>query len=356
MAETRVGPVVAAQLAARRETLNARFQATRAASPRLDAETALAFVADTVAPLVEPLPEARAGAALEALFDVALPLLGRELLGPAARLPYIQQGWERLLPRWPELLGQQPGRLARAVSNALHALGAAPGARPEDWIAAMAPLGARAASVDDLLEAGKVIAWRCGLAQYREGALAAAGRLPPELAGPALGLAVPLEQDAREALIARLRADPWADPAADADAPPALRLVAVAGAFRGFGGPFATPPGVAVAAGELVASDAQAAYILRADRFGCVFLRTATVAEGRSARPSAGAASRLSWPGSGADIRLSADGSVNWSEHSARFPELAEASSAAFDGHTLAVTHPLAHAVFLLALASAETP
>jgi len=51
---------------------------------------------------------------------------------------------------------------------------------------------------------------------------------------------------------------------------------------------------------------------------------------------------------------MNADGGIRWDEHEARFPELADASSAAFDGRTLAVTHPLAHSVFLLALTSGE--
>src|SRR2546423_1862172 len=81
--------------------------------------------------------------------------------------------------------------------------------------------------------------WRAGLAHYRAGALAVCAQLPPALARAALGL----PPDARiglEDLIARLMADPWLEPATLAGPAHAreLRIVARAGAFRGFGGLF----------------------------------------------------------------------------------------------------------------------
>jgi len=352
--EAVVSPDFATLLAERRDALNTRFRAARAALPRLDIDGVLDFLAETLAPIVDTLSVSSAGAVLEQLFDVALPLLGKDLLGSGARLPYVRRGWEELLPRWPHLLAQQPLRLARALSNALHALANQAGARPADWIEAIGPIGERASSVDDLLEAGKVLAWRCGLAQYRAGALDAARRLPPELAAAALGARRLTDQVARDALIARLRADPWTDPSQSTAIPARLRLVATTGAFQGFGGPFAAPPAVSLVGEELVVEDGKAHYALRADRFGSVFLRIPPPPAGRSARPRRGSASRVSSPGQGTRLTMDADGNVRWGDHEARFPELADASSAAFDGRILAVTLPLAHAVFLLALTSGD--
>jgi hypothetical protein len=343
-------------LAAHREGLNLRWRATRAALPRLDQVDVLGFIAGTLGPIAAALPADRAGPLVERLLELALPLLARGLLGRGAYTPQIQQGWELLLPRWPHLLEQQPERLVRAVSNALHALGRQPGARPEEWIAVMAPLGAQAGTLDELLELGKVVAWRCGMAQYRVGALSTAAGLPPVLAGAALGAPGPWDRSRLDDLLARLRADPWEDPATAADARPSARTLRVftAGAFRGLGGPFVAPPRVALQDGALVASDPEASYRLWADRCGQALLRRR--APGREAA-SGGARLPASWGGSGAEtVRLDRDGGLAWGPLRGRFPVLAEASEAVFTGHTLAVAHPLSHSVLLVARIAGAAP
>jgi hypothetical protein len=343
MAEPRPGPAFAALLERHRDALNAHYRTARAALPRLDRVDVLGFVADTLGPIAASLPPERAGPVLEALFRVALPLLGRDLLGSGARTPHLQLGWELLLPRWPGLLAHHPRRLARAVSNALHVLGRQPGADPVRWIRLMAPLGERAGTPEELLAAGQVAAWRSGLAQYREPALALAADLPPALAGAALGLPEPLDATSRDRLLATLAADPWAGLTPSATAPD-LRLFTL-GAFRGLGGPFLAPPRVVRQDGDLVAEDGHAAYILRSDRFGRVLLRRGPAPEPAPASPGS-----WRWTGPAGTVTLQADGLVTWGRRlRARFPDLAEAGSAAWDGHTLAVGHPLSHTLFLVA-------
>lgn len=353
MAEPRVDAAFAALLQARRESLNARYRQARASLPRLDPERVFAFLTETLAPIAAALPPDQAGSVTERLYGLALPLLGRDLLGPGARQPHIQAGWERLLPLWPRLLTEAPDGLARAISNALHALGRQPGARPEDWLQAMAALGGQAESPDELLALGQVLAWRSGMAQYRDGALTVAARMRPALAGPALGAPKLADADARDGLVQRLRAHPWADPngAEPANAAPRVRILTVAGSFRGLGGPFVAPPTVTSVGSDLVASDPEGRYLLRADRYGTVFVRTPPPASARSARPTRSSASTLRAPGGGSGVTLSAKGEIAWGEApKARFPELAGATSAAFDGQLLAVTQPLAHGVFLLTI------
>jgi len=174
----------------------------------------------------------------------------------------------------------------------------------------------------------------------------------PALAGPALGAPPLPDADARNALIRRLRAHPWADPARpeEADAPRSVRILTIAGAFRGLGGPFVAPPTVSSVGDDLVASDPEGSYLLRADRFGTAFIRTAAPKGARSARPTASSASALRAARSGCSVTLGARGDIAWGQDArVTFPELAGATSAAFDGQLLAVTHPLAHSVFLVA-------
>ena len=54
---------------------------------------------------------------------------------------------------------------------------------------------------------------------------------------------------------------------------PALRVAAAVGGFKGFGGPFLSPPAVLASGGALYAFDRAFLWRLHADCFGAVFLR-----------------------------------------------------------------------------------
>ena len=160
-----------------------------------------------------------------------------------------------------------------ALTNALYNLAQTPGARGREWLEGMRALALQCADVAILLKVGQVLAWRAGLAHYRAGALAVCAQLPPALARAALGIP-PDEHIGLENVLARLAADPWLDPARPAREP-ALRIVASAGAFRGFGGLFLAPPNVASAGGQFVVLDGEACWLLAAEAFGATFHRMA---------------------------------------------------------------------------------
>jgi hypothetical protein len=341
--EPRVSSALAAVLADRRQTLNASFAAARLEYPGLEGDRVLAFLAQTLARLAAVVPDHAAGPVIEGLFRVALPLIAKGLIGPAARIPLISSGWERLLPCRPEWLAAEPQRLARALGNALYHLGRQAGARPGDWIDMMATLGVAARSPDQWLDAGKLAAWRCGMAQYRSSALQLASALEATLAGIALGAGPGVDEPDRERMLARLRADPWAEACTLGTAPRRPRLVATIGGFRGLGGPFLVPPRVCEMNGRLLVDGGQASFQVHADRYGSAFVRT-TVALGKDPEGPF-----RTWNRHREQVSLDADGRVTWSGQTASFPELAQAESAAFDGHTLAVAHPLSHHLFLVA-------
>lgn len=347
----------AAVLEERRDAFNARFAAARRSSKSLQGPVVLAFLRDTVGPVVEAVaavaPE-RAALVAETLYEVGLGLLARDLLGPGARRTALNEAWTALFPRLARRLAEEPERVARAVSNAVLATGQTE--RHEVWSALLLELDGVALSAGELLEAGKLAAWRAGLPWYRRSALELAGALRPALVGTCLG--VPLaDEEARDALLARLRADPWLDPAAPTSVAQAPRLVAEVGGFRGFGGSFLAPPRVARHEGALLATDGQATFSLHADRFGAGLLRAATpFPEAPTEKP--GAIEKLvravtrrawQWPSPAGLVLWSEDGTLSWGGRTASFPDLAGAASAACDGHTLAIAHPRSHFVSLFA-------
>lgn len=328
-------------LAADRARYNALVAAARGGGATVDPGDFAALLADTLAPIADAVHAAapeRLAAAVSAIYPIALDLLGRRVLGPESRHPEVGEGWRRLLPALPRLVAAAPAETAGAVTNALHALSGVPGARPEAWIERMAAVGPPCADLPALRDAGAVVAWQSGLAHLRVSALAAAGRLPASVASAALGLGE-VSDEAVPAAVERLREDPWLDPAGafrEAANPRSLRIVARAGAFRGFGGPFLAPPTVRSSGGALYASDRDGTWRLHADRFGAVFQRVA----GQEVPPPQGRDA----------VRVDAVGKVRFAGSEDLFPELADPTSCAAIGVTAAVTVLRSHVVTLLAL------
>ena len=374
-----------------RASFNARFAEARRTQPRLDphefADTLRTIVA-AILSATERVEPARTAEIVNVLYDLSLDLLAREFIGPRSRYPYINAGWRELLPALGPHIVDSPRAVVGSITNALYNLSVEPGgtrlqaaptpvqwagspqpgARPQEWLDSMRALAPLCADVPMLLQVGQVAAWRAGLAHYRQGALALCRRLALPLALAALGVptgsgsdpdggrppvvraavaeTASLRPDDLNTLLERLAADPWLRPADAliANRPRELRIVARAGAFRGFGGLFMAPP-VVTASGEhfvalsprpfLPMGAGEARWLLTADVFGATFHRAG---DGPTAT------------GSGA-FQLDRSGRVTLGKDSKVFPELADFSSAAGNDRTLAVTTPLSHAVYLVALA-----
>jgi hypothetical protein len=271
------------------------------------------------------------------LYELALEVVSKDLPN---RCPGITQGWRALLGGLPEHVAQAPRLFAGSVTNALYHLETTPGANPEEWIQYMLRLGALEPEVAALLEAGKVAAWRSGMAQYRASALDGCTGLSRQLCYTALGLRAEEDPLGLEGILQQLRTDPWVHPTAvlSRHTPNReLQLVARVGAFRGFGGAFLRPPRLTYAGGQFFASDGEACWAIHADVFGATLSRV-------GAQPPRAEGNR-----NGA-LQLDPNGLVRCGAYARLFPELRNATDAISDRATLAVTVPLSHAVYLVAL------
>ena len=306
-----------------RERYNAAYHAARRGGAAMDPQAFLQHIQAVVVPIVDavstPMAERTAGV-LDALYSVSIQLFCTSLLGPGAKNPAVNRVWTELLPALTHLLVRDPQRLVAALSNAAHNIAATPEAKLDFWVKDLLRLAPHCTDVSDLLEAGKIAAWRAGMAHYRKGALAAAKVLPPALAEASLQAPVEMAE--------RWQSDPWAELGGRVN----LSIVGRAGAFRGFGGKFIRPPTVQSTAGQLFANDGEGTWQLIADRFGCVFIRHDVPPRNEQ---------------SGVTVKF--DGLVVFPDQRAMFSELASATSFAFDGVTLAVTIPTSHAVYLVA-------
>jgi hypothetical protein len=313
-----------------RADFNARFVEMKRRHPDLDAEAfsaVLRTMVDPIADAVSAVNSDRLGATVWAAYDAALVVVAEKLAGPGGRYPAIAKAWQELLPAVAQLVATSPFRVIGAVTNALTQLASTPSVREAEWTARLLAVAPELTTVDDFLRAGQVAAWRCGLAHYRDGALAAADHLLPAVA---LRLLDAPAGAAWPEVCARLRKERWWDPAQETAAEP-LRVVRSAGTFRGFGGLFIEPPTVAAIGGQIFVRSGDSHWLVTADAFGATFHRADAAefeAAAREKRPPP-----LGLAGAMRDL-----------------PALGKVTSTAETADTVAVTGTLTHSITLLAI------
>lgn len=333
MGEVTVAPRLTGPLAevleADRERFNAAFAQARHQRPRLDGAAFADHLCLRVAPVIDAVAQVAPQQVRETatvLYDLSLEMLEVDLL----TRPEIDLAWRTLLPAAARSVAAAPRRLVAAVVNGAVQVASVGRVAAEGWLGAMRSAATRDPEASALLAFGQVAAWRAGLAHYRDGALDVAQTLDPPLAALALGLT----GDDVPGLLAQMRDDRWRHPAAPSSARPRLAITARVGAFRGFGGLFRRPPEVSAGDGSLFASDGTDTWLLTADVFGATFHRV----EAPTACARDGA------------FTLERDGTVRRGSECRAMPVLAGARSWATTDHTLAVTVPSSHQVFLVGL------
>jgi hypothetical protein len=323
-----------------RQVFNARFVEFQRARARIDADAFTIHLATIIDPIIRAAAQdfsEKTDATAIALYELSLELFAENVLGPGSHERTITDLWRKLLPGIPRLVAREPRRIAASLTNAAHNLVQISGARPVEWIDEMIKVGPLCDDAQALLAAGLVAAWRAGCPQYRQAALQILRTMRAELLAQFFGVSPETPAPVIGQAIDAMSGNPWLDihgALAGAD-PSRLRIVRVAGDFRGFGGPFLRPPIVAVEREQLIASDGTYVWAVIADLYGCVFHRLR--------------AGNLKPKNQTGSATISAGGDIRWENAAASFPELANHGSAALEGATLAVTLPASHHVFLIA-------
>lgn len=244
----------ASVLEARRDELNARFARD---AGELSPGHMLAYLGRTVVPILDAWEGEPAATVLFALFDLGLVGLRVGLVGESDATAFERTLRERM-PLVRAHVESAPGVVLRAVGNGyLNVLRERGPEVAQVWLDALAQGASSCSDRAALLELGVVLAWRAGLAEAREVALEHATRLDPALLRTLFGAASLDGDPARR----------FCHPGSIAPLGP-LELVATAGGFVGFGGPFRRPPRPCVIAGRLVCTDGAATFELFADVFG----------------------------------------------------------------------------------------
>lgn len=254
-------------LAAGRAQFNARVAEARRRTPGFPDADFAAFLqdgVDGVVVAVEQAAPARTSPVVVAAFEIALALCAHGLVGPGSRCPLVNRVWRELLPLLAQAIAESPGPVMGAMSNAAVYLARTPGVRAVEWLERMCALAPQAKSAEELRNLGSVLAWRCGAAHFRAGALAAADSLAEPLALAALDAPTGLGWSAMRT---QLHRNAWWSPH------PETRRSWSVGAFAGFGGTFSEPPQVRAAPqqGFWVKSGARFSLLV-ADAWGALLL------------------------------------------------------------------------------------
>ena len=307
--------VLEQELTERRERYNAAFTLARRARPRLDAEQFAGNLRTLLGPVVAGLPEALARPAIEPLYDLCLELTAGEHF---RRSKALREVWTRLLPQAGSELAQMPAYLAAALSNACYNLERDEQADSASWLERMEQLRPLCTTPGEWLKAGQAAAWLCGMAHYRNEAIAVGDGLSPEL------------QRALHPDWKAISSDSWYGLRPEDGRPIVVRTV---GGFLGFGGRFRQPPWVAhCGAGRFLVEDGTESWVLSSDAFGST-LRPGT----------ADVVEDVRW-----DVGVNDHGELRWGEQMLELPGVGRVRSQATSEDVLVLTREDSHRIVVI--------
>ncbi|MFO0940306.1 MAG: hypothetical protein U0930_06010 [Pirellulales bacterium] len=335
-----------------RHALNARFQQRKVQGAKIDADMWLQHIRHRILPLVDAVYESETKAdnkrssteiqsrcfqTLNQLYEVSLDLFSAgHFTETTGLLPEaLASLWDETLPALASTLSMGPKVVAGKLSNCVLTIAKSQSGSVRGWLDLLQRVSAKVRSVEELMSAGQVAAWAAGLPEHRCAAVEIAKSLPADLVACLLNLPAHVsEQDLQELLLG-LGVNPWQKSLLAEDTY-GIKLVARCGAFQGFGGVFLFPPTVFQDDRNIYATDGKSVWRLLADSFGQAFIRCDLSREETK---------RLAARGS---PTIDKSGKVSWANDSASMPELANSTSSACDGQTLAVTIPSSFHVYLI--------
>ncbi len=321
-----------------REYFNNLYTVARRTRRNLDKEIFGRHLIEVVAPLVDGAAKSRPDCARRLsndLYELSLELVSRKYLGVANRYPAVDILWRKALPKLIKFLPEGGRDFVAALSNAVYNLEITPNVTPATWLKALLQVADGCSTWHELLLAGKVLAWRCGMAHYRESAIEVWRSMHKELKLATLGL-LQEEEEISLDLLEKSLADPWWLPGVKKGTNYELEIVGTVGGFQGFGGTFLTPPEVMKAGEDIYAFDDEACWSVHADCYGVTLQRFGrTLPDGEQT--------------DGPFNITPKSGNVTLGKTNKVFSTLKRATGFASTSSCLAVTVPSSHKVFIVA-------
>ena len=338
-----------------RKELNQSFENMKLFKSGLEQSVFLHILQKYTMPLVQKIymhhPEKADESAL-ALYDLSLTLYSRKYIGPQSHFPLISKLFEEVLPRISTLVAQAPATLPASLINALFSLLRISKPVASMWLDEIVNIAPGCKTYVELIDAGKVLAWKCGMAQWRGSALKIWRKLSKPLKLATLGLLLSEDNINMEELGQQLE-DPWFHPhfhlhsnlhsnrhtKGETKSPV---IIAKAGGFTGFGCEMATPPEVISINDQIYAFDDYNCWSLHCDAFGTIL-----VSEGRDLPDEI-------LPATSNTCKITPTGILHWNGLSETIPVLKHSSSIAASEDFVAVTCKSSFYIFIIALSDKE--
>ncbi len=228
-----------------RESFNAKYTLRVKQGAKIAPEEWLAHVEQIIIPLVERTldvcPE-RARLVFTELYDVSLELFSVGHFGLEQRAHPLVTLWKQAFPRFISLIAREPRRISGSLSNAVLSIAQSAPSTLQDWVQRMTECGDLASTTEQLLDLGKVAAWRSGLAQYRSAALTLAQKLPDPMLQRLFEVPQRENIETIKLWLQSLQKNPWLPCCQSLTVKGCIAEVARYGSFQGFGGVFKHPP------------------------------------------------------------------------------------------------------------------
>ncbi len=195
------------------------------------------------------------------IFSAVLTLAGKGYIGNSGRYREVEEFFFSMLEAFPSLLATEKN-FAVSLFNALFNVYLKSRKVMTEWCEKMISFTGYI-DYGTFRGTGFVLAWRCGMARYREQAVETAGTLGDDAVRAIFDLNK--SNDIRE-FVSLIKYDPWFTfPAASAGRGP---VFVPADGFSGYGGHFKRIPSVFTVDDILFASDGNGVYRIYADTFG----------------------------------------------------------------------------------------
>ncbi len=232
------------------ETLNQTLRSARAVSHQIDTADVPVWFAGVIEPVFTAIHQHDQKHS-QKLFDILFRDMLSVLASPAAKADFAMNKDSRLLTALnPALTATNPTRVLKALTSAWPRISRYSPEAAKKWISMMQQIMPMIKDLKELLAAGRLAAWRCGMAHLRERVDVSAisdQRI--------MELIFSDEKDLTSNLKRR-----WN--------PGKITSAIAAGGFTGMGGTFSRPPLVALHGDLILVSDERYTRVLFADRFG----------------------------------------------------------------------------------------
>ena len=329
-----------------RENLNSLFNFYKFTYPSLEKDVVFFYLGFVIEPLFDKYiskDKSELSSLLLPLYERILELIGKNYLGNSGRYPFFENNFIQLIENGGDRIFENPDFYISSVANAVFNIGNTNISILDKWVNTFTKLLQKAKSNKDLFEAGKVASWILGMSQYRAISLSIIKTLNIELLEVILGNSN-IKNINRDNFISRLESDPWLKPenAMKENSGNKKILITKASGFIGFGGHFITPPKVEYLEGNFIVSDNKNNYVLYADTFGYNLQKISEdtyLSLGRESKTN-----------SSTIIKISKDGKLQNGNEVIQYLPITNYSSIAGNEHTVCVTSPYFHSIFIIGL------